>query len=208
MTDVLAEPPERSPQTRAAILAAALEAFTAQGYDAVGIRTIAAAAAVSPALVIRYFGGKARLFEAVLEAAFDADDQAPVLRESGVRGLAEFMVAGAAGEGGTARGLLIVVRSAGSQDAAEILRRFVEERFIDPVSQAMGGGDARVGVGMVAALLTGFGILRDVLRTDALAPADPALLVALAERMLEPCLRLPPVSQASGRKRSSTRRSS
>ena len=55
--------------TRAAILAAARQAFSGSGYDSVGVRDIAARAGVTAALVNRYFGSKRALFaEAVLEA--------------------------------------------------------------------------------------------------------------------------------------------
>lgn len=50
---------------RAAIRNAALELFAAKGPDAATVREIAAAAGVSPALVLHHFGSKAGLREAV-----------------------------------------------------------------------------------------------------------------------------------------------
>jgi len=55
--------------TRAAILAAARERFAAEGYERATIRGIAADAEVDPALVMRHFGSKERLFAAA--ASFD-----------------------------------------------------------------------------------------------------------------------------------------
>lgn len=60
--------------TRAAILAAARDAFSASAYDAVTVRRIAAAAAVDPALIHYHFGTKERLFRAVVHDALPPAD--------------------------------------------------------------------------------------------------------------------------------------
>jgi AcrR family transcriptional regulator len=65
--ETAAPAPRRSDATKAAILAAARETFAASGYQAATIRTIAAAAAIDPAMVMRYFGNKERLFAAAAE---------------------------------------------------------------------------------------------------------------------------------------------
>lgn len=57
----------RSDATRAAIRAAARERFAADGYERATIRAIAADAGIDPAMVIRYFGTKERLFVAAAE---------------------------------------------------------------------------------------------------------------------------------------------
>ena len=55
--------------TKAAILGAARERFAADGYERATIRAIAGDAEIDPALVIRYFGNKEKLFAAA--ANFD-----------------------------------------------------------------------------------------------------------------------------------------
>jgi AcrR family transcriptional regulator len=55
------------PDGRQALLAAATQAFSQQGYDAADLRGIAAAAGVSPNLVRVLFGSKADLWEACLD---------------------------------------------------------------------------------------------------------------------------------------------
>jgi AcrR family transcriptional regulator len=57
----------RSDRTRAAILTAARERFAADGYERATIRAIAADAAIDPAMVMRYFGNKEKLFAAAAE---------------------------------------------------------------------------------------------------------------------------------------------
>src|SRR2546427_12570160 len=54
-------------KTKGRILAAAREHFAAYGYERATIRAIAAAAGIDPAMVMRYFGNKERLFAAAAE---------------------------------------------------------------------------------------------------------------------------------------------
>jgi len=64
-----ARPRRQAEATRAAILEAARERFAAEGYERATIRAIAADAGVDPAMVMRHFGSKERLFAAA--ASFD-----------------------------------------------------------------------------------------------------------------------------------------
>jgi AcrR family transcriptional regulator len=57
----------RSDATRDAIRAAARERFAADGYDRATIRAIAADAHIDPAMVMRYYGSKEKLFAAAAE---------------------------------------------------------------------------------------------------------------------------------------------
>jgi len=61
--------PRRSDPTRAAILTAARDRFAADGYERATIRAIAADAGIDPAMVMRYYGNKEKLFAAA--ATFD-----------------------------------------------------------------------------------------------------------------------------------------
>jgi AcrR family transcriptional regulator len=59
--------PRRSDATRAAILEAARARFAADGFDKATIRAIAAQAGADPALVMRYYGNKEKLFATAAE---------------------------------------------------------------------------------------------------------------------------------------------
>ena len=73
-------------QTKAAILAAARERFGAAGFQAATIRAIAADAGVDPAMVMRYYGSKDKLFAAAAEFDLRFPDYArPTRRRSGGR---------------------------------------------------------------------------------------------------------------------------
>src|SRR5262245_18351681 len=67
-------PSRRSDATRAAILAAARERFAADGYERATIRAIAADANIDPAMVMRYYGSKERLFAAAAELELHLPD--------------------------------------------------------------------------------------------------------------------------------------
>ena len=76
----------RSDRTRAAILAAARERFAADGYERATIRAIAADAAIDPAMVMRYFGNKEKLFAAAAEFDLRLPDlSGPAARTSSAR---------------------------------------------------------------------------------------------------------------------------
>ena len=83
MTETAAEPAggRRSDRTRAAILTAARERFAADGYERATIRAIAADAAIDPAMVMRYFGNKEKLFAAAAEFDLRLPDLSALPRE-------------------------------------------------------------------------------------------------------------------------------
>jgi AcrR family transcriptional regulator len=75
-------PPRRSDATKSAILAAAREQFAAAGYQAATIRSIATAAGIDPAMVMRYFGNKEKLFAAAAEFDLRLPDLSDVPRQN------------------------------------------------------------------------------------------------------------------------------
>ncbi|MDR3081716.1 MAG: TetR family transcriptional regulator [Streptomyces sp.] len=81
-------PPRRSDATRTAILAAARERFASDGYERATIRAIAKDARIDPSMVMRYFGSKEGLFDAVL----DVDLHIPNPQGLGGRDVGEMLV--------------------------------------------------------------------------------------------------------------------
>src|SRR5918912_3100625 len=63
--------------TRAALLDAARVEFTERGFDGATVRAIAQRAAVDPAMVNHWFGGKDGLFVAVMEIPVNPDEIIP-----------------------------------------------------------------------------------------------------------------------------------
>lgn len=176
--------PRDAAATRAAILQAARAAFTRHGYERVGVRDVAAAAGIDPALVIRYFGSKERLFaEAVTGEVTLVDLFAGDRAALGER-LARYILT--KGETpGAFDALLALLRSAPSDPVATLLRDAVDKQFVRPLADRLDGGDALLRASLIAAHVIGIAVARDVIRSTALAGSDCGALVALVAPVLQ-----------------------
>jgi AcrR family transcriptional regulator len=177
--------------TRQAILASARRHFARDGYDNVGLREIAGEAGVDPALVSRYFGGKEQLFK----EAVRGDDQ-DFLRGSGRDDLAGhfadmLLEDGADGCGSNAEKterLLILLRSASSPKASEIIREAIDEDILRPVEQLLHGDDAEMRASLCLAILMGTGILKSAMALAPLCTIDRNRLRSRLTRLFEAAL--------------------
>lgn len=146
--------------TRAAILAAARVRFSHDSYDNVGVRDIASDAGVDAALVSRYFGSKEELFAEVLSCGGKPSE----LLEAGREGLA----ARAAGllleepKDGKLEDLMIMLESASSPRAGDLVRQSIRERFHGPVAQIIGGENAELRARLFGSVLMGLAIARSL----------------------------------------------
>jgi len=178
--------PRRSAATtRAAILEAAKARFVRESYDNVGIRDIAADVGVDPALVHRYVGSKAELFAEVLSCSGDA-------REIWSGDRATFGARAARAlidepqNSGKLEAVLIMLRSAGSPKAQEIIRRSVGDRFHRPVAECIGGPDADVRAALIGSVMMGAAIQRSIKGARWLAePGERALYRRLLADLLQ-----------------------
>ena len=152
--------PRNAAATRSAILEAASKRFAAESYDQVGMRDIAGDVGVDPALISRYFGSKEDLFMAVLDGCGKGSELMDGDRtELGPR-LARELVYGQRNET-KLDWLLIMLRSASSPKAAEVLQRSADN-FYGPFADWLGGADAKVRSRMIAGLLMGLTVSRDI----------------------------------------------
>lgn len=153
--------------TSAAILQAAAELFSARGYDAASTRDIAERAGVNVALINRYFGSKAGLFEAAI---------VPMLT---IRGMIEGDMAGF-GErvakyyfgplpDKTADPILAVLRSTGSPAIAQTVRATLRAKFVDELATRLDGPDATARAATIIMQIAGVDVMVRVLRV---LPAD------------------------------------
>jgi AcrR family transcriptional regulator len=167
--------------TRATILAAAAECFAAGGYDATSMRHVAATAAVDPALVRRFFGGKEQLFSEVAATLILPERALAAVTEgapeaAGERLLRYFLsLLGDVSHPGPFFGL---IRSAVTSDhAAELLRRLLAEEVLGKLAASYRSETAELGAALAASQLVGLAVARYTVRLDALAAADPDDLV-------------------------------
>jgi len=140
--------------TRAALLAAAMERFTREGYDSVSLREIASDVGVDVSLVSRYFGGKDELFADVLAACPSSTD----IFEGDVATFGERLatkLVDDAAEDEDLTCLLIILRSASSPKAREAIRKSGEERFFGPIEEWLGGPDSKVRARLIADIVMG-----------------------------------------------------
>ena len=148
-----AEPPRRrnAAATKAKILAAAQQAFSEIGYSTTGIRHIATQAGVDSALVQRYFGSKAGLFEAALSDAIPNFESFNPRREDfGTRLTSEFLAGFF-----DLRAQSMIVLATSDPEARNIAAR-VLQNAITPAAQWLEGPNAEARAMRLIMLATGF----------------------------------------------------
>lgn len=173
------DPPcvRRSDATRAAILAAAREHFAARGYQGARVRAIALQAGIDPALVIRYFGSKQKLF--AVAAEFD-------LRLPDLSGLRKAAVGAALVEHFFDRwerdaALMGLLRTAATNEAAaERMRAIFATQLVSLVSRQRGEPRDRAArrAGLIATQMLGLALCRYILKLPPVARATRATLVS------------------------------
>ena len=174
--------------TREAILEAARRRFARESYDEVGLRDIGGDAGVDAALVSRYFGSKEDLFAQVLracEASGGLTDGDPA--GFGQR-LARALVDGEGKQGSKLEGLIIMLQSAGSANAREVVQRALEERLYAPLAEWLGGGEARVRARLAAGVIMGMAISRVITGGYGLPPAERDRLRQRLADLLQACV--------------------
>lgn len=153
--------PRDSEASKASILAAARERFAADGYERATIRAIAADAKIDPAMVMRYFGNKEKLFA----AAADFDLRLPDLSALPRSGVGAALVAHFLDRWEADDTFLALLRAAATHDAAALRVRSVLAEQVAPVITALSEPDrAGVRAGLVASQILGMALCRYVLR--------------------------------------------
>ena len=171
--------PRNAEATRAAILTAALERFSRDSYDDVGMRDVARDVGVDAALVSRYFGSKEDLFIAVMDSCSNGSELMDGPRAEFGNRVARAVIFEPKKEN-KLKGLLIMLRSVGSAKAMELVQRTGTERFFNPFAEWVGGEDAMVRARLAAATIMGMAVSREITGGFGLTPAE---CERLADRM-------------------------
>ena len=170
-----------SPDTRAAILAAARERFAAEGFAGTTIRGVASDAGVDAALVHHYFGTKDDLFLAALELPVDPRE----LLAAAVSGPAEdaaeqllrtFLTAW--DDPALQAGLLATVRRILEPGGDTLLRDGFLPVVIVPMGQRLGIDRPELRMPLVASQVIGLILARYVLRVEPIVSMGHDDLVA------------------------------
>jgi AcrR family transcriptional regulator len=187
--DASVKPTRNAGDTRARILAAACVRFSADAYENVGTRDIAADAGVDAALVNRYFGGKEKLFEEAIAGAFLLDEELVaematfgeqmtrrVMDESDPRHQAKF----------DALGLLL--RSAGSPVTSALVAARFHTEFVEPLAKRLRGRDAGLRAGLIASYVIGLATMKLALGSPVLGSAAQRKTIAIVGAAIQACV--------------------
>ena len=172
-----AAPLKKSERTRAAILESARALFAERGYEGTTVRDVAAAAAVDPALVMRYFGNKEGLFVSATEFELQLPDVAT--KASGSEGevlVRHFFEIWERGPSAT--GMTILLRSAVTNEAAaEKMREMFRQQVLPAVARTGPRATAPMRAGLIATQLLGLALCRYVLKIPGITAAAPEEIV-------------------------------
>lgn len=176
-------------ESRARILAAARVAFTRAGYDAVGVREIASAAGVDPAMVPRLFGSKEALFTMIADSAFGLEPafEGPI-EGTGERVARHLMGPLAHSNAEDFDEFAFLLRSVGSPTAAPILSTALHATFIKPLSERMAGTAAEARAALATAYVMGFAVLRAGLGSPSLESAGEDVIIGRLGDAIQACL--------------------
>lgn len=152
--------------TRAAILEAAKKQFALVGYDCT-LRDIAGEAGADVALVKRYFGGKEALFVEALKASFGSDDLSEWDRQTFAREIATMLADSPHVDEARTHRFQFLLRAATSPTTAPLLNVLVQDRFLGPIREWLGGVDAQARARVFAASYIGF-LVERLIRGEAL----------------------------------------
>ena len=154
----------KSDRTRSTILSAAREIFAREGYERTTIRDIASAAAIDPAMVIRYFHSKEELFGRIADFDLRLPDPAGLAPERIGEALVAHFLDIWEGEQAIP-GLVVMIRSAASNEFAAAKVQEIFAGQVLPMLTSIGDpADARDRAGLVASQLIGLAFGRYVVR--------------------------------------------
>lgn len=185
LIDSAVKPRKRDAQaTRTAILEAAKAQFARLGYDSAPLRDIAAQAGVDVALIKRYFGGKEGLFTEALRSSVNADRLRAWDRPTFAREIATLMAGDAHANEERTQAFQFLLRAATSPTTAPLLNLAVQERFLEPIRDWLGGENAQARARVLAAAFIGC-LVERLIRGEALAGAERAAFIERASAMFE-----------------------
>jgi AcrR family transcriptional regulator len=174
---VRANPRKRDAEaTRAAILDAAKSQFALLGYDRAVLRDIAREAGIDVALVKRYFGGKEALFVEALKASFAPDGIGDWDRATFPRDLAVTLADSPHVNEARTHRFQFLLRAATSPTTAPLLNVLVQDRFMGPIRDWLGGPDADARARVLAASYIGF-LVERLIRGEALTGREREVFV-------------------------------
>lgn len=157
-----------SAATKDALLEAAQTEFQRMGYEAASTRIIASEAGCNAALINRYFGSKIGLFEAVMEECIDLTPFIGLSPNEIVAALADIALGKANPKGGFDP-MVVAIKSSGSEEAHDVIRRRLGNPMVEQLASLIGGGNAEQKAGVLLSIVSGMFVGRVSVDADALS---------------------------------------
>lgn len=181
----------RSAPARRAILEAARARFAEDGYEKTTIRAVAADAGVDPAMVMRYYGSKADLFDATVRVTSDLEDLTQVPREEIGWRLARAILG--RWERGENKPEAAALRAAPTHpEAARSVQRTFDDHLLPALRRAFPDDpDIETRAGLVLTQGIGTALLRYVLEIEPVASMDFETLIEAVGASLQRHLTAP-----------------
>lgn len=183
---------KRSEPAREAILAAARQRFTSEGYERTTIRSVARDAGVDPAMVMRYYENKEGLFGAAVDINLLLPDLTgtPVDEVAGL--LARHFVSRWEGDLSD-EAIMVMLRSAVTNPAAAERLRHVFGRQVVTLVRSLthDAADSDLRAGLISSQLLGIALTRYILKLPPVAGIDAETLIAAITPVLSHFLTSP-----------------
>lgn len=172
----------RDPEAKKlAIINAARQLFTENGYAPTSVRDIADAAGVNQSLVFRYFGSKDQLYakavpqKAYIDAMFE-DGQV-----TAIRNLIQTILDDSTGD---AAPVVSLIRSARENDQLGRLHSEGFDQIVSTIAQSVDRTDAALVAELVFAWVVGIGVANDILRRPELLSGRPEQIASIVSEVV------------------------
>lgn len=173
--------PRGGSDSRERIIAAAVDEFGEQGYEASTIRAIATRAGVDSALVHHYFGTKADLFAEAVGIPMRPDIDVPGIldgpRDEVGERLVRYVLESFEQPEVRRRGVMLMRTAIGSRLTTPLLAGFLSRELIGRIAKRLAVDDAELRATLVASQIAGMLLTRYVLKLGPIAAAPVEELV-------------------------------
>lgn len=183
---------KRSEPAREAILAAARQRFTSEGYERTTIRSVARDAGVDPAMVMRYYENKEGLFGAAVDINLLLPDLTGMPLDEVAGLLARHFVSRWEGDLSD-EAIMVMLRSAVTNPAAAERLRHVFGRQVVTLVRSLthDAADSDLRAGLISSQLLGIALTRYILKLPPVAAIDAETLIAAITPVLSHFLTSP-----------------
>jgi AcrR family transcriptional regulator len=167
--------------SREAIVRAARRLFAERGYSGASMRAIATEAGVDAALIVHFFGTKARLLGEAIQWPFEPETEMERVLARGRRYAGEELVRLVVrtwDREGDRNAIMTMLRAAAIEPtAAAMMRDFIQRELFPPLMRRLDPPDPDLRASLASSQLMGLGIARYVLRLQPLADMSEEAVV-------------------------------